>query len=182
MSDETKTSILEAMCRLCGTRPFSRLSVTDIAREAGIGRSGFYYHFADKNAAVQWLSRTAFANGIDETGRTLGWFEGHYATTRMLVPFKPLIAAASQDTGYSGATMSYLRHRKANLLETLALRGVYASDELVFDIEALAAAEQHMTRAFIRGELGDMSARTFCELMARIVPEKLRQATRLPGA
>lgn len=167
------------MCRLCETRPFSRLSVTDIAREAGMGRSGFYYHFTDRNAAVQWLSRTAFASGIDEIGRTLTWFEGHYATTCALIRFKPLITAAAQDDSYTGAGLTYLRHREANLLETLTLRGVDPTDELVFDIKALAVVEQHMTSAFIRGEFGGMSTRMFCNLLVNTVPNALRQATEL---
>ncbi|MBQ9000960.1 MAG: TetR family transcriptional regulator [Eggerthellaceae bacterium] len=178
MANETKIAILEAMCRLCESRPFSRLSVVDIAREAGIGRSGFYYHFTDRNDAVQWLSRSAFARGIDQIGRTLSWFDGHYATTRILYPFKPLIVAAAQDAGYSGAEHSYLRHRRANLCETLGMRGCEITDELLFDIEALAASEQHMTNAYIRGELGDMPPRKFCELLVGIVPHALLQATK----
>ena len=177
MANEAKLDILEAMCRLCETRPFSRLSVIDITRETGIGRSSFYYHFSDRNAAVQWLSKSAFAQGIDEIGRTLSWCEGHYATTRILVRFKPLLVAAAQDGSYSGAEMSYLRHRKANLCETLALRGVEPTRELLFAIEALAAAEQHMTSSYIRGDLGDLPPRTFCEMLASIVPTTLREAT-----
>ena len=170
------------MCRLCGTRPFSRLSVTDIAREAGIGRSGFYYHFTDRNAAIQWLSRRAFAHGIDEIGRTLSWFDGHYATTCTLVRFKPLIAAAAEDDSYTGAELSYLRHRKANLLGTLRLRGIEASELLAFEIEATAAMEQHMTSAYLCGNLGKMHPRRFCQMLASSVPNELRQAIELSGA
>ena len=182
MAQDGKIEILEAMCRLCETRPFSRLSVVDITREAGISRSGFYYHFADRNAAVQWLSRSAFAAGIDEIGRTLSWFDGHFATTRILMQFRPLIVAAARDNGYASAEMSYLRHRRANLCETLALRGVEVTDELLFQIESLAASEQHMTSSFIKGELGDMAPRTFCEMLVKTVPEQVRQATEPPGA
>lgn len=182
MQNEAKIDILEAMCRLSETRPFSRMSVVDIASEAGISRSSFYYHFSDRNDAVQWLSKSAFARGIDEIGRTLTWYDGHYTTTRILARFRPLIVAASQDGSYSGAELYYLRHRRANLLETLALRGIEATDELRFDIEALAASEQHMTSAFVKGDLGDMDPSVFCELLVNIVPNALRQATELPGA
>ena len=178
-AQETKLEILEAMCRLSKTRPFSRMSVTDIAREAGIGRSGFYYHFSDRNDAVQWLSRAAFAKGIDEIGRTLSWFDGHYTTTCMLMRFSPLIVAAAQDGSYTGAELFYLRHREANLRETLVLRDVELTDELIFDIKALAASEQHMTSAYTRGELGEIPARDFCTLLVGIVPRALYQATKL---
>lgn len=180
MPQTTKIELLEAMCRLSETRPLSRMSVVDITREAGMGRSSFYYHFTDRNDAVQWLSRSAFARGIDEIGRSLTWLDGHLATTKILVRFKPLIIAAAQESGYSSAEKSYLRHRRANLCETLTLRGVEVTDVLLFDIEALAASEQHMTSAYIRGELGDMSPRAFCELLVGVVPTALRQATEPP--
>ena len=182
MAQDGKMQILEAMCRLCETRPFSRLGVVDIAREANMSRSGFYYHFTDRNAAVQWLSRSAFAAGIDEIGRTRTWFDGHYTTTRILMQFRPLIIAAARDNGYASAEMSYLRHRKANLCETLALRNVEVTDEFLFQIEALATAEQHMTSAYIEGRLGTITPRTFCEMLVNIIPEQLRQATEPPGA
>lgn len=182
MSHESKIYILTAMCNLCESRPFSRLSVADIAKEAGISRSTFYYHFSDRNDAVQWLSRTAFARGIDQIGRTLSWFDGHYTTTCMLAQFKPLIVAAEQDNSYAGAELYYLRHREATLRETLALRGVDETDELVFDIKALAASEQHMTSCYIRGDLGPLSPRDFCLLLEKTVPDALRQAIDMPGA
>ena len=180
MANEAKLDILEAMCRLCETRPFSRLSVVDIARETGIGRSSFYYHFSDRNAAVQWLSRSAFAQGIDKIGRSLDWYEGHLATTLILMRFKTLFIAAAQDSSYSGAEMTYLRHRKSTLLETLSLRGIEPTDELLFDIESIAASEQHMTSAYVRGDLGDMSPEAFCKLLVGVVPPALLDATDRP--
>lgn len=65
------------------------------------------------------------------------------------------------------------------MCETLSLRDVETTDELLFQIEALAESEQHLTSAFIRGELGDMPARRFCELLVGIVPTALREATEL---
>ena len=173
---ETKLAIVGALDELCQTRPFSRVGITDVTKLAGIGRSSFYYHFSDKNDAVQWLSHQAFACGIDQTGRTLSWFEGHYATTRMLFRYRRLITAAAQDGGYNGAAPFYLRHRQSNLQETLMMRGVTVDGELVFQIAALAACEQKMTSAYLDGGLGDMPARTFCEYMVSVVPERLREA------
>ena len=173
---EAKLAIVQAMNELCKTRPFSRVSVVDIAKNAGMSRSNFYYHFTDRNDAVRWLSCAAFARGIDQIGRTLSWYEGHLATTRVLVQFRALISAAAQDSGYTSAELFYLRHRKANLLETLQLRGVKPTDELIFQAEALAASEQHMTSSYIRGEFGDMTPQVFCALLAGVIPHPLCEA------
>jgi len=179
---DAKIAILEAMSELCKTRPFSRLGVVEIAKQAGISRSSFYYHFSDRNDAVQWLSNLAFARGIDRIGRGLSWYEGHLATTRMLVRFKPLIVAASEDAGYSGAQLFFLRHRKANLCETMRIHGVEPTDELMFQAEALAASEQYMTVAYIKGMFGSLAPQAFCELLEGIVPAALRAAVESPSA
>ena len=173
---DTKLAILRALNELSKTRPFSRLGVADVAKELGISRSSFYYHFSDRNDAVQWLSRHAFARGIDQIGRTLSWFEGHYATTRILCEYRFLISAAAEDTSYGGAVLFFRRHRAATLGETLRRRGVEVTDDLLFQIHALAAAEQAMTASFIRGDFGGMTAREFCERIVSIVPQGLREA------
>ncbi|MBQ3302043.1 MAG: TetR family transcriptional regulator [Eggerthellaceae bacterium] len=174
-----KFAILEAMNELCETRPFSRLSVVDIAKKAGISRSNFYYHFTDRNDAVRWLSRLAFSRGIDKIGRTLGWRDGHFATTHLLSKYKPLIVAASEDSDYSSAMRFFLRHRKATLCQTLSDRGIELTDELLFQIEALAASEQYMTISYLRGELGELEPLTFSDLLDGIVPDALRRAIEL---
>lgn len=175
-SFETKRAILAAFDELCETRPFSRLGVADMTKATGISRSRFYYHFKDRNDAVRWLSCHAFEQGIDQTGRGLSWFEGHYRTTRILFEYRHLISAAAEDASYSGAALFYQRHRLENLRETLHLRGVQVTEGLDFQARALAASEQNLTIAFIRGEFGDMTARAFCEHIEGIVPLELHEA------
>lgn len=173
---ETKLAILSTLNDMSKTRPFSRLGVADVAKELGISRSGFYYHFSDRNDAVQWLSKRAFERGIDQIGRTLTWFSGHYATTKFLYEYRFLISAAAQDQSYGGAVLFFRRHRMTTLTETLRMRGIEATEELSFQIAALAAAEQAMTVSFMRGDFGDMSARELCRHIVSIVPEGLRNA------
>lgn len=173
---ETKLAIVGALNELSTSRPFSRLGVADVAKALGISRSGFYYHFSDRNDAVQWLSKRAFACGIDRIGRALSWFEGHLSTTRVLSEYRFLISAAAEDSSYGGAVLFYRRHRTTTLCETLRLRGIAPTEDLLFQIKALAAAEQAMTVAFIRGEFGAMTARDFCARIVSIVPTGLREA------
>lgn len=173
---ETKLAILASFDELCKTRPFSRLGVADMTKATGISRSRFYYHFKDRNDAVRWISCYAFEQGVDRTGRDLSWYEGHLRTTRIMFDYRHLISAAAEDASYSGAALFYQRHRLENLRETLHLRGIEVTEELDFEAHALAVAEQSLTVSFIRGEFGDMTARTFCAYLENIVPEHLREA------
>jgi len=47
MSKLTEQAIKTAFLKLLNERPFSRISVQDIARECGINRNSFYYHYHD---------------------------------------------------------------------------------------------------------------------------------------
>ena len=173
---ETKLAILRTLNELSKTRPFARLGVADVTKALGISRSSFYYHFSDRNDAVQWLSKHAFARGIDLIGRSLSRFDGHFVTTRVLYDYRYLISAAAEDDSYGGAVLFFRRHRVATLSETLRMRGIDATEDLAFQMSALAAAEQAMTVAFIRGEFGTMTARDFCRHVVTIVPQELREA------
>lgn len=121
---EKKLAIVHTLNEMSKTRPFSRLDVADVAREMGISRSSFYYHFSDRNDAVQWLSKRVFEQGIDLIGRTHTWFEGHHLTTRMLYDCRFLICAAAEDDSYGGVVLFYRRDRIATLVETLCMHGV----------------------------------------------------------
>lgn len=162
----TKLAVIQALDELCNTRSFERVGVVDIAKRAGISRSSFYYHFSSRNDVVRYLSRFAFAQGIDRIGHGLTWFEGHYTTTRILYPYRSLIIAAN----------SYRRHRSATLVATMREHGVEVTEGLAFEALALASAEQVMTDKFIRGDFGTMTIRSFCTYLTDIVPENLRAA------
>ena len=102
MIPATKLAVIQALDELCNTRSFERVGVVDIAKRAGISRSSFYYHFSSRNDVVRYLSRFAFAQGIDRIGHGLTWFEGHYTTTRILYPYRSLIIAAAVAQGDDG--------------------------------------------------------------------------------
>ena len=177
---ETKLAIVKTLDEMSKTRPFSRLGVADVAKELGISRSSFYYHFSDRNDAVQWLSKRAFAQGIDQIGRTFSWTEGHYATTRMLYDYRHLISAAADDGSCGGAVLFFRRYRAQVLEETLRMRDVQLTEDLSFQIASLAASEQAMTIAFLSGEFGDMTARAFCQHIESVVPKELHDALTMP--
>ena len=53
--DEREAAILETAERLMDERPFSEISVDDLARGAGISRPTFYFYFSSKEAVLLTL-------------------------------------------------------------------------------------------------------------------------------
>ena len=53
MNEQTKGGFRDALFRLMESRPYSEISVTDIAREAGLGRATFYRHYQTKEDMIR---------------------------------------------------------------------------------------------------------------------------------
>lgn len=60
MSDSiiTKKAIASALKSLIATKPFSKISVSDITNTCGLNRQTFYYHFQDKYELLTWIYYT----------------------------------------------------------------------------------------------------------------------------
>jgi AcrR family transcriptional regulator len=57
--EETRESILDAVGHLLGRFGYSKMTVEDIAREAGIGKGTLYLYFPSKlEAAMSWFDRS----------------------------------------------------------------------------------------------------------------------------
>ena len=54
-SQVTKKVIAQALIKLCSAKLFSKISVQDITKEAGLNRQTFYYHFTDKYDLLRWI-------------------------------------------------------------------------------------------------------------------------------
>lgn len=69
---ERRSSLLSALEQLLGERSLDAIEIEDIARRAGISRSGFYFYFPTKQAAV-----AALVSEVFEDIFTVGveWFE-----------------------------------------------------------------------------------------------------------
>ncbi len=71
MSPEVEGRVLEATERLlCEGAPFTQLGVSEISNAAGIARSTFYVHFADKSDLLLRLARRA----ADDLRDALDWW------------------------------------------------------------------------------------------------------------
>jgi len=157
-----------------------RIPVEAIANDAGVSRSSFYHHFSDKNAVIQWLSQQFYANGIDQTGRTLTWFEGHLSTTRGFQRYKALFLSAAKVGEYGAGQPFFVRHRIATLTETVTQwKHLDLTNRLVVQIEALPYAEKAISNKWQTGDY-DFKLREFCDLMVSIVPHDLYEALKDP--
>ncbi|MCJ2188541.1 TetR/AcrR family transcriptional regulator [Novosphingobium beihaiensis] len=75
--DETHTALIETAVRLVSEKGMEALSLSEVAREAGVNRTTIYYHFDSREALVEavraWSSRqlaAAFAPGRSREDRT----------------------------------------------------------------------------------------------------------------
>ena len=177
---KTKMRIVEALNELTGEVPFDQVRVIDICERVHLARSSFYHHFCDKNAILQWHSLTAYKAGVDETGRTLTWFEGHLVTTRALERFRNLYYRAGIGTEFSAVRPTFVRHRIETLIDTCKnWKHIEVTPLLDFQIHALACAEAASSNRRYSGEL-QMPAKEFCSYLETIVPRELYRALNEP--
>lgn len=71
--DERRGLLLAALEDLLAERPLSALGVADITQAAGVTRSGFYFYFPSKGAAVAALLED-FRRDMERAGAA--WYEG----------------------------------------------------------------------------------------------------------
>ncbi|WP_436532183.1 TetR/AcrR family transcriptional regulator [Actinoplanes sp. HUAS TT8] len=69
--DLREAAILEAARRLFAEQPYDAVTIDDLARAAGLSRTGFYFYFRTKTAVLTAL----MANFWDELGDSHVWFD-----------------------------------------------------------------------------------------------------------
>lgn len=52
---KTKRALAESLKKLMRTKPFSKITVTEIVNDCGVNRKTFYYHFEDIYALLRWI-------------------------------------------------------------------------------------------------------------------------------
>ncbi len=150
--DAVEQRVVDAVERLLGQgHPYTELSVATIAEEAGIARSTFYVHFADKTELLIRLGQAAMADIVAE-GRH--WLEAEHSggveeltpsIARMIATYRrhePLFDAVLAGTGYDPLVAAFWRAHIEQLVAAGTDRlGRARADGLVnpdLDIEPLA--------------------------------------------
>ncbi len=51
----TKKTLAESLKKAMGTKPLSKITVSEIIKDCGVNRKTFYYHFEDIYALLKWM-------------------------------------------------------------------------------------------------------------------------------
>ena len=51
----TKKALAESLKNLMQSKPFSKITVSEITRDCGVNRKTFYYHFEDVYDLLKWM-------------------------------------------------------------------------------------------------------------------------------
>ena len=72
-SEQTKRLLADTLKTLLQSKPFHKITVTELVRTCGINRQTFYYHFQDIYALLTWGLEEEAHKLIKETGGPLDW-------------------------------------------------------------------------------------------------------------
>ncbi len=53
-SDETKKTLSESLKKLCISKPYNNIFISEITSQCHLNRQSFYYHFKDKDNLLYW--------------------------------------------------------------------------------------------------------------------------------
>lgn len=174
--DERRLLLLAALEELLATKPLAAIGVSDITEAAGVTRSGFYFYFSSKAAAVAALLED-FRDQMEQAGAA--WYDASHAMPRERVTetvhasaalwraHAPLLVAmldgatadpeareiwASWTTGFVERIAARIRlDRKAGLIGTAADAGSLA----VVLMGATLHAMEHDVRRAAAGKRAD---------------------------
>lgn len=76
MSQITKRALASSLKKMMEKKPLSKITVTDLARECGINRHTFYYHFKDIYDLVQWIFVSETEYALEKTKAEESWEQG----------------------------------------------------------------------------------------------------------
>jgi AcrR family transcriptional regulator len=72
-ADLTKRALSEALSEQLKEKPFEQITVTDIARKAGLNRQTFYYHFRDLYDLIAFSVKQRFHAILPDMESTEDW-------------------------------------------------------------------------------------------------------------
>lgn len=84
----TRRKVYESLERLLDERAFADIVVCEIWQGAGISRATFYRHFDGKDDVVRKLFREFSESTLEESGRSLTWYQGNLQMTQYLYEAK----------------------------------------------------------------------------------------------
>jgi AcrR family transcriptional regulator len=146
----TRQALIDATWTLIENRAGSDVSVTEIAREAGVSRQALYQHYPDReallaDAAVQRMDEAMNESGGQTAGQRTGALLSHLRASDSF--YRPILAASA--AGFYQHLEDYMARQAADVLRSPQL-GALVRPEDAGGIEPLARFLAGGTIAFIR--------------------------------
>lgn len=91
MSEITKRALENSLKSLLLKKPFTKITINDIAEDCGINRMTFYYHFKDIYDLVEWACLEDARRVLDEKKTHDTWQEGLLNIFDEVLKNKPFI-------------------------------------------------------------------------------------------
>ena len=181
----TRRAIAAGLKELMETRSFESLSVGDIARQCGVSRNTFYYHFRDKYDLISWVFHTEITPIVGDPTERGDWAQGLLALCSYMQANKKFYLNVLQFHGqnsFSDCLMEFYQERIARVICGQTTDEASASARLIarFYAHALvgvlldwaSAGMQQDPRPFVKMLDELLSGRaTALELSARPFPE-----------
>ena len=170
MAERTKLWIAGAMRRLMAGKTLDQIRVTEICREAEIGRPAFYYHFRDKYDLVAWM----FCHEAYQTD-VISVESSARAMSRMkndMVFYKRAYEDSSQNALWR-YMVDYFAKRYTDLAKS-KLGTDTLDTQLAYSIRFYCMGAVGMTQEWVMND-NITSAETAVTMMFRSMPESLRK-------
>ncbi len=91
MSNLTKKALIASFFKLLRTRPFKKITVSDITSDCGVNRMTFYYHFKDINELVESSFEDSFYEIMKNTQNESDWSVTYLSLFEMILNQKDFV-------------------------------------------------------------------------------------------
>ena len=123
--ERTRNALFEALSALMNHRSFDKITLSDVAAHAGVGRTAVYNHFANKEDLLLAFMEHETARYAEELSRALAGMEDPIDRLRVYVRQQALIKRHYHSTGplansVSRGTASRLRSHAGLMTQMLA--------------------------------------------------------------
>ena len=89
-SNITKKALADALKELMDTKPFHKISVSDICERCQMNRKSFYYHFKDKYDLMNWIYDTEFIGVAKNKNYQSNCFSEHFRGIAVIILYNDL--------------------------------------------------------------------------------------------
>ena len=170
---DIKMAVVDAMDELMHETPIDRLSVSKICDKAGISRATFYRYFTDKFSVVQWLLKYVMAQGANEIGRTLSFYDGYYTSEVLILERYDFFTNAAKSNDYNSIDRFSPRLRKEVFERTITKHFKREYDEhMRFLVYVTVEMETNLFPQWHYGDI-DCTIEELCQWMTECVPREL---------